>query len=73
MSILAFARIDGHHVIGWLAIGLIAGALAGMVVRGGGLGFVRDIIVGLVGAVIGGLVLHASTAALTPSPVGRRS
>ncbi len=56
---LAFAKVAGHHIIGWLVIGAIAGLLAGMVVRGGGMGFVRDIITGLVGAVIGGLILHA--------------
>jgi uncharacterized membrane protein YeaQ/YmgE (transglycosylase-associated protein family) len=61
MNIVAFARVDGHHIIAWLVIGLIAGVLASLVVRGTGLGFVRDIIVGLIGAVIGGLVLHAVT------------
>jgi uncharacterized membrane protein YeaQ/YmgE (transglycosylase-associated protein family) len=61
MNIVAFARVDGHHIIAWLVIGLIAGALASLVVRGTGLGFVRDIIVGLIGAVIGGLILHAVT------------
>lgn len=59
MNIVAFAPIAGHHLIAWLVIGLVAGLLASLVVRGGGLGFVRDIIVGLVGAVIGGLILHA--------------
>jgi uncharacterized membrane protein YeaQ/YmgE (transglycosylase-associated protein family) len=58
---LAFARISGHHLIAWLVIGLIAGLLASLVVRGTGLGLVRDIIVGLAGAVIGGLILHAVT------------
>jgi uncharacterized membrane protein YeaQ/YmgE (transglycosylase-associated protein family) len=61
VTMLAFARVDGHHIIAWLVIGLIAGVLASLVVRGTGLGFVRDIIVGLVGAVIGGLILHAVT------------
>jgi uncharacterized membrane protein YeaQ/YmgE (transglycosylase-associated protein family) len=61
MNMLAFARVDGHHIIAWLVIGLIAGMLASLVVRGSGLGFVRDIIVGLIGAVIGGLILHAVT------------
>jgi uncharacterized membrane protein YeaQ/YmgE (transglycosylase-associated protein family) len=61
VTMLAFARVDGHHIIAWLAIGFIAGVLASLVVRGTGLGFVRDIIVGLVGAVIGGLILHAVT------------
>jgi uncharacterized membrane protein YeaQ/YmgE (transglycosylase-associated protein family) len=61
MHILAFAPVAGHHVIAWLVIGLIAGILASLVVRGTGLGFFRDIIVGLVGAVIGGLLLHVFT------------
>ena len=43
--------------IGWIIIGGIAGALAGMVMRGGGFGILGDIIVGIVGAVIGGLIL----------------
>jgi uncharacterized membrane protein YeaQ/YmgE (transglycosylase-associated protein family) len=34
-----------------------------MVVRGGGFGFFRDVIIGLVGAVIGGLLLHIFTGA----------
>ncbi|MDP9075497.1 MAG: GlsB/YeaQ/YmgE family stress response membrane protein [Actinomycetota bacterium] len=33
--------------------------LAAKLVDGGGLGFVRDTIVGLAGAVMGGLILHA--------------
>jgi uncharacterized membrane protein YeaQ/YmgE (transglycosylase-associated protein family) len=61
VNMLAFARVDGHHILAWLVIGLIAGVLASLVVRGSGLGFLRDVIVGLIGAVIGGLVLHAVT------------
>jgi uncharacterized membrane protein YeaQ/YmgE (transglycosylase-associated protein family) len=59
MDILAFAPVAGHHILAWLVIGLIAGLLASILVGRGGLGFVRDIIVGLAGAVIGGLLLHA--------------
>ena len=58
MDVVAFAPVSGHHILAWLFIGLVAGALAGLVVRGSGLGFVRDIVVGLIGAVIGGLILH---------------
>ncbi len=47
-----------HHLFTWLVIGLIAGALAGRLVRGRGLGCLLDIIVGLAGAVIGGLIIH---------------
>lgn len=43
--------------IGWIIIGGIAGALAGMVMRGGGFGILGDIIVGIVGAIIGGFIL----------------
>lgn len=74
MHVVAFAPISGHHLIAWLFIGLVAGALAGIVVRGGGLGFFRDIIVGLIGAVIGGLILHAARGGShTWSSCGRRS
>jgi uncharacterized membrane protein YeaQ/YmgE (transglycosylase-associated protein family) len=44
--------IDG--LFGWLIVGLIAGFLASAVVRGRGLGCIGNIVVGLVGAVIGG-------------------
>ena len=42
--------------IAWLIVGLIAGFLAGQVMRGGGYGIIGDIIVGIVGAFIGGFV-----------------
>jgi len=42
----------------WIAIGLIAGWLASAIV-GGGFGLVGDIVVGVVGAFIGGFVLRA--------------
>ena len=57
--LLAFAPVAGHHIITWIVIGLVAGLLAAKVVDGGGLGFIRDAATGLVGAVIGGLLLHA--------------
>jgi uncharacterized membrane protein YeaQ/YmgE (transglycosylase-associated protein family) len=47
-----------HHLLTWLVIGLIAGALAGRLVRGSGLGCLLDIVVGLAGAIIGGLIIH---------------
>jgi uncharacterized membrane protein YeaQ/YmgE (transglycosylase-associated protein family) len=38
----------------WIVVGLIAGWLAGQVMRGGGYGTIIDIILGLVGGVVGG-------------------
>lgn len=43
-------------IIAWLVVGLIAGWLAGMVMKGGGYGVIGDIIVGIVGALIGGFL-----------------
>jgi uncharacterized membrane protein YeaQ/YmgE (transglycosylase-associated protein family) len=43
-------------ILAWLIVGLIAGWLAGMVMKGGGYGVVGDIIVGIVGALIGGFL-----------------
>ncbi|HSW36039.1 MAG TPA: GlsB/YeaQ/YmgE family stress response membrane protein [Candidatus Limnocylindrales bacterium] len=40
----------------WLIVGVIAGWLASIVVRGGGFGLIGNIIVGVVGAFIGGWI-----------------
>ena len=42
----------------WLLVGLAAGWLASVVV-GGGMGILGDIVVGIVGAFIGGWLFHA--------------
>lgn len=43
-------------ILAWLVVGLIAGWLAGQVMRGGGYGLIGDIIVGIVGALVGGFL-----------------
>jgi uncharacterized membrane protein YeaQ/YmgE (transglycosylase-associated protein family) len=43
-------------ILAWLVVGLIAGWLASRVMRGGGYGLIGDIIVGIVGALIGGFL-----------------
>jgi uncharacterized membrane protein YeaQ/YmgE (transglycosylase-associated protein family) len=47
----------------WIAIGLIAGWLASAVV-GGGYGVIGDIVVGIVGSFLGGLLFNATGAAV---------
>jgi uncharacterized membrane protein YeaQ/YmgE (transglycosylase-associated protein family) len=42
-------------VISWIVMGLIAGWLAGLTMSGRGYGIVRDTLLGLLGAGIGGL------------------
>lgn len=43
-------------IIAWLIVGLIAGWLTGLFMRGTGYGILMDILVGLVGAFLGGLI-----------------
>jgi len=38
----------------WIVVGLIAGWLAGKVMRGGGYGVVIDIVLGILGGIVGG-------------------
>lgn len=54
-------------LLGWLLIGLVAGWLAGKIGRGRGFGCIGDIVLGLIGSVIGGWIftklgiVHANT------------
>jgi uncharacterized membrane protein YeaQ/YmgE (transglycosylase-associated protein family) len=41
----------------WLLVGAVAGWLAGVIVKGGGFGLIGDIVVGIIGAFIGGWLL----------------
>jgi uncharacterized membrane protein YeaQ/YmgE (transglycosylase-associated protein family) len=41
-------------MIYWLVVGLIAGWLAGLVMKGGGYGIIVDILLGIIGGWLGG-------------------
>jgi uncharacterized membrane protein YeaQ/YmgE (transglycosylase-associated protein family) len=41
-------------ILSWIVVGLLAGWLAGVVVKGGGYGCFGDIIVGVIGGLLGG-------------------
>lgn len=43
-----------HSLIGWIVIGLVAGWLTGVITRGRGFGCFANVILGLIGAVLGG-------------------
>ncbi|MEO7361259.1 MAG: GlsB/YeaQ/YmgE family stress response membrane protein [Gemmatimonadaceae bacterium] len=45
-----------NGLIWFLLIGLLAGWLAGTLMKGGGFGIIGDIIVGVIGALLGGWV-----------------
>jgi uncharacterized membrane protein YeaQ/YmgE (transglycosylase-associated protein family) len=47
------------EIVWLLLVGLIAGWLAGQIVKGGGYGMIGDMVVGIVGALIGGYVFRS--------------
>ncbi|HED24360.1 MAG TPA: GlsB/YeaQ/YmgE family stress response membrane protein, partial [Firmicutes bacterium] len=46
-------------ILTWLIVGIIAGWLAGKVMKGRGFGLIGNIIVGIVGALVGGWLAGA--------------
>ncbi len=51
-------------------VGLVAGFLAGLVVKGGGFGFVGNVIIGIIGAFVGSYVFGALGISIAPGLVG---
>jgi uncharacterized membrane protein YeaQ/YmgE (transglycosylase-associated protein family) len=49
--------MDIASLVIFLLVGLIAGWLAGKLVRGGGYGLLGDMVIGVLGAIIGGYLL----------------
>jgi uncharacterized membrane protein YeaQ/YmgE (transglycosylase-associated protein family) len=45
-------------ILGWLVLGLIAGFIASKIINGSGEGLIVDIVLGIVGAVVGGYVFN---------------
>ena len=51
-----FIGVPTRGFLGWIIVGLLAGWIAGHLTRGRGFGCVADIVLGLIGAVIGGWI-----------------
>jgi uncharacterized membrane protein YeaQ/YmgE (transglycosylase-associated protein family) len=45
-------------ILTWLIVGLVAGVLASLIVGGSGYGIIGDIVVGIVGAFLGGWIFR---------------
>jgi uncharacterized membrane protein YeaQ/YmgE (transglycosylase-associated protein family) len=54
-------------ILSWILVGLVAGWLAGVVMKGGGYGLLGNIVVGIIGALVGGFL--ASALLGTPDPL----
>jgi uncharacterized membrane protein YeaQ/YmgE (transglycosylase-associated protein family) len=63
MATFADVVLDPGGIIAWILVGLAAGWLAGRVMKGSGYGLVGDLVVGLIGSLVGALLFGA----LTPS------
>jgi uncharacterized membrane protein YeaQ/YmgE (transglycosylase-associated protein family) len=46
----------GHGILAWIIIGIIAGWLTGKLLKGSGFGVIMDMVVGLIGALVGGFI-----------------
>jgi uncharacterized membrane protein YeaQ/YmgE (transglycosylase-associated protein family) len=54
-------------LIVWIIVGLIAGWLAGQVMKGSGYGVIGDIVLGLIGGVLGGWLVGLVAPTAEPS------
>lgn len=61
-------QLDFGQIIVWLIIGSLAGLLAGFLMRGRSYGTLTNMIIGLIGAVIGGLVFRGLGISITGLP-----
>src|SRR5579859_6827844 len=59
-----------QQVLTWIIIGLIAGFLAGLLIRGRRFGLVGSVIVGLLGALVGGILFTVLRIQLPPALQG---
>ena len=48
--------LEPGGILAWLLVGLVAGFLAGQVMKGGGYGVIGDIVMGIIGAFVGGFL-----------------
>jgi uncharacterized membrane protein YeaQ/YmgE (transglycosylase-associated protein family) len=53
---LLWSGLNIMGILTWIVLGLVAGWLAGQFMKGGGYGLIGDIVLGIVGAIIGGFL-----------------
>ena len=55
--LFAAMELSPGGIISWVVVGLISGFLAGQFMKGGGYGIIGDLVVGLIGALVGGFLV----------------
>ncbi len=55
-DIRSLVVVSSHGLLWWILVGLVAGWLAGKIARGKGFGCIGDVLLGLIGSVIGGWI-----------------
>jgi uncharacterized membrane protein YeaQ/YmgE (transglycosylase-associated protein family) len=58
------------NILWFLVVGVVAGWLAGTLVKGGGFGLVGDLVVGIVGAFLGGFLFSTFGVSLGGGLIG---
>jgi uncharacterized membrane protein YeaQ/YmgE (transglycosylase-associated protein family) len=54
---MSAAGLAPGGLIAWIIVGLVAGSLAGRIMRGGGFGCLGNILIGIAGAILGGIIV----------------
>jgi uncharacterized membrane protein YeaQ/YmgE (transglycosylase-associated protein family) len=56
MTLFAELVMNPGGWIAWIVVGILGGWLAGLAMSGGGYGMIRDMLLGLIGAMVGGIL-----------------
>ena len=51
-----FIGVRMDSLLGWIFLGLVAGWLTGKITRGAGFGCIGDVLIGMIGAILGGWI-----------------
>ena len=62
--------MSAETLVIWLVVGAVAGFLAGQIVKGGSFGLVGDIVVGIIGAFVGGWLFSALNISIGAGIIG---
>jgi uncharacterized membrane protein YeaQ/YmgE (transglycosylase-associated protein family) len=65
MTLFAELYLAPGGIVSWLFVGLIAGFFAGRAMEGSGFGMLGNILLGVVGAFVGGLLFGSFTEGVT--------